>query len=624
MPVRGPRIEILDSNGKAKSPKTQEISYSVGDKIELRCNSAPSKPAARLRWYLNDVELNIPNGGSSSMNNITTTTTNNTTQRIRRSSYPLIAGYELEVSPIKYQQHYKSIYSSHSKLSLILQRNNLINNKISFKCLASMRQEIPLQSKKLILVPFNEEQQQSPLVARRSNLNQRAKRDQQQQQRIPQQHPDLVKLSSKANEAHPVQRRAGPVQLPSTTRSSSQSHSWPHHHHHHATALHKEGSRYDGMDDKDTLISTNHQLKQFPSNKIGNYAHESVLYVYESPDSILGPTLLNQIHSAHVPEELSSNSARTTTTTTPAIIDQISSTLYGRFDINRNNQNNRASSNIKPFGTSRLDNVELISRQRTLLSTNNRPIHHYRSHGLNSLVKAPLIFDELDPMRPVINWPPLESGRLISINGTILVALPNLPFSQEGENGNGQTLKVSLAPSLGVDIRGASSRTIGSSLIEQLLQNLNCTCTDGSIDTKLGWTINEVPVELRETRYYPTKISSDHRQTILTIGFNPNDIRNYEEYIRRVSSEQYQSAKPSTMSAKLESILAKQSTNYLDPDNQVKLSCIATHSMLLYSSSETITFDFSPSQSSQQDGNSILEKLASSPSDNVIQATSGM
>lgn len=186
-------------------------------------------------------------------------------------------------------------------------------------------------------------------------------------------------------------------------------------------------------------------------------------------------------------------------------------------------------------------------------------------------------------------------------------------------------------------------------LLEKLLQNLNCTCTDGSIDTKLSWLINEANLEVRSTRLYPTRVSPDHRQTWFTIGLQtlnlwpssleglsilpetrspsaPTSIQTIlTQYLKKpVNSPSTTSSKSSTSGAsfRLDPVTGANQQQSVNSNNQIKFTCQATHSMLLYSSSEMITFDFNPPpQSNSYDGNSI-DKFASMPS-NVIQATSG-
>lgn len=568
LPVRGPRIEILDANGRAKSPKAQEISYAVGDKIELRCNSAPSKPAARLRWFLNDHELTIPNNGSTSESSFSTNqrATTASTGVEQRMSKPY--KYDVKVSPIEYRQHYKGIYSSHSSLSLILQKDDLINSKISFKCLASMRQEVPVNSKQLIVLT-------PQLTTSAANKIRRAKREPEQ--------PRFVEAES------------SDLEPPSTHRK---------HNRHKVSRMQQSASTRSQAIAKNSLMNDVIQTQ-------GDDNRSRMLYVYEDSDSTLGPSIIDK------PETLEN---------------------YLRAMMNSSSLTNKNNNYIFEFN--KADNTEFvqsirdrIARQRSLPASqagSSIGSSHKRLHGINTLVKSPLHLDENDPLRPIISWPPIPSGSLLLLPpGDNIVAVPtqNTDTRQSVEEVRFIPPPKSDTTVSDVDAfrsRGGlqSEQETKSSLhlLEQLVQNMNCVCADSSPDTKLGWIINDNALNVRDTRFYPARTSPDHRQTLLTIGFQMPKSSYQASSLRSILS-QYKAVSDASIPSKLldspthGSVESRQTGS-----NRIRFTCQAIHSLLLYSSSEMITFDFNP-VSLLDTGNSI-DKYPSL-SNNVIHPASG-
>lgn len=609
MPVRGPRIEILDSNGRPKSPKAQEISYAVGDKIELRCNSAPSKPAARLRWYLNEHELTIPTTNSSPQT---------TPDRQRRSlslnlNQPALLGYDVRVTPIEHRQHYKSIYSSHSTLSLVLQQDDLINNKISFKCLASMRQDVPLRSKQLILLTPTTSSNQVGLADATDARLERAKRFL----------SDLVTtLGTSESDAHVHHRQR------------------PQHHRHSIGRLPASSSSLSASPSSPTAAAR-FQSKNLSGDLINNLQEDSknlMMYIYEDSDSTLGSSSTDSVENLESYLRKLTNSSETTA----------NQPLNNNYGIEFNKGDN-------------LEYVQLLrerlARQRSFpasqKATSGAAGSHNlkRLHGPNSLVKSPLYLDEHDSLRPIITWPPLDSGKIMLLPpGNAIVAIPTQTYDSRRSQFSNEQRFILPSKTESDTIEAQSSRLknslveasedrIRQIVLEKVLHNLNCTCTDGSIDTKLGWIANETPLETRDTRFYPTRVSPDHRQTWLTIGLqiasNPGTSvfespARLQSPVPSISPLQSILATHFKSTSSVKNRLTNNEGHRVDPksqftsqqvsaNNQIRLICQATHSMLLYSSSEMITFDFNPPPPT--DGNSI-DKFASLPS-NVIQATSG-
>lgn len=403
-----------------------------------------------------------------------------------------------------------------------------------------------------------------------------------QHSHIPQHHPDL--FGSSANEAHPTYKQSGhSLQRPQSSE--------------------KWSNKFAQLDlNRPALF---HDSSLVPSQEQQTSSNSGVLYIYEPSDSTFGPSLIESYdnlerylrHLHDTPANSNMGSHFTNDRSENELIREIQAaiSMAGR------------SNTIELSKFDNLDHTQALrnqlTKQRSFPSSLTQPSRmptKFRYHGLSSLVKSPLFIDELDPLRPIITWPQLESGKIIRLPAgglaeSNIVAIPT-PTSSADQP---QLTRVSLAPNFdtGRDL----------SIIEQLIRNLNCTQTEGSIDTHLVWLINDIPVETRDTSYYPTRLSSDSRQAQMTIGFSHNSRK-----ALRVSDQ---------MASDDDRILARHLGSH--NESPIRFACVATHSMLLYSSSEMITFDFSPSQISQNDDNSLMEKMASSPSSNVIQAASG-
>lgn len=510
-----------------------------------------------------------------------------------------LLGYNVRVTPIEYRQHYKSIYSSHSTLSLMLQQGDLINNKISFKCLASMRQDVPLRSKQLILVTPTISTNQASLMEPGVSRILRAKRFL----------SDLVTSFSDSDSEANVHHRQRPQ-----------------HHRHSITRLPYTSSS----------PSTRSQSKSLSSDSIKNLQEDSknlIMYIYEDSDSTLGSSIIDTIDNLENYLSKMSNS----------------SDIVSNQPLNHGLEFNKGD-NLEYVQILR----ERLNRQRSLSASHQATNGALkRLHGPNSLIKSPFYPDEHDSMRPIISWPPLDSGKLMLLPaGNTIVAIPTqnygslsqndqiviLPTKSDLDSSDGQTFRFKNSP---VE---ASDTKIRQMILEKLLSNLNCTCTDGSIDTKLGWIVNDIPLETRDTRLFPTRISPDHRQTWLTIGLQTSNYQQsgfsiFDSPARFQPSISSASSLQSILNQYFKSIktsIAKNNPTFdngqgmdfrqpssnqqLTTNSQLRFICQAVHSMLLYSSSEMITFDFNPPPLTV-DGNSI-DKFASLPS-NVIQATSG-
>lgn len=540
------------------------MSYGIGDTIDLRCTSAPSKPAAKLRWFLNDHELFIPSNDSS----LATGSRNHPISTSAEHRATLSAKHNKEnvkVSPIEYRQHYKGIYSSHSSLRLVLQEDDLINKKIGFKCLASMRQEVPVNSKQLIVL--------TPPSQSLSNRIRRAKREQEQMRFVEAENSDLDSATPRSkHNRHRVSRLQNPTSKPKTMPKNP-----------------------------------------FPSDMLSNQAEEyrhKTLYVYEDSDSTLGPSIIDR----------------------PDTLEE-----YLRSITNFSSTVSRGNNYVLDFN--KADNAEYIqsirdriARQRSLPSTqagSSIGTNHKKLHGINTLVKSPLVLDENDPLRPIISWPPLSSGALILLSpGDTIVAIP----TQSGESRQNSEDTRFISPKSDSTVGDTKTfRSKGESqseaearfipiVIEHLMQNMNCVCADGSIDSKLGWILNDNPINMRDTRFYPTRTSPDHRQTSLTIGFQmPKS--NYQSSSLRTILSRYRIS-DTQIPSKLTESLGPAHTTATDSrhGNHIRFICQAVHSLLLYSSSEMITFDFNIV--TPLDNNSI-DRFTSLSNNNVIQSASG-
>lgn len=469
-----------------------------------------------------------------------------------------------------------------------------------------MRQDVPLRSKQLItLMPTILSNQASLTEPSKSRIL-RAKRFLSE---------DLITApGSSDSEAHVYHRQR------------------PQHHRHSITRLPFSSA-------SSSLASTRSLSNTLSSDLMKNLQEDSknlMAYIYEDSDSTLGSSITDTIENLE-------NYLRKNFNNSDIASNQPLNNNYG-LEFNKGD-------NLEYIQLLR----ERIARQRLFpaphQATNGGSSHGLkRLHGPSSLIKSPFYPDEHDSLRPIISWPPLDSGKLMLLPpGNTIVAIPTQASGVRGsQSQNEQTF---ILPSR-ADLDSPDSQSfkfknslesndvrVKQVILEKLLSNMNCTCTDGSIDTKLGWIMNDMPLETRDTRFYPTRISPDHRQTWLTIGLQ---MSNYQQpgFNMFDSPARFQASPPSTSS--LQSILKQYfkgihtsttknnpSADYKPPssnqqlatNNQIKFICQAIHSMLLYSSSEMITFDFNPPPLTPVDSNSI-DKLSSLPS-NVIQATSG-
>lgn len=625
--MRGPRIEILDSSGRVKSPKAQEISYAVGDKIELRCNSAPSKPAARLRWYLNEKELQVPINNSSGGigNKINKNNNNNNGAQASKIHVTSSHGYDVKVTPIEYRQHYKGIFSSHSTLILILQQDDLINNKISFKCLASLRQEVPVQSKQLIILTPS--QATLNANARLARARRFLSMDQEQRQ-LRQDSDTLVHHQAEGRQrAQNLRHGISRMPTPSSTLSSGRSNNL------------KLGGSTSNSEIINSLLLT----------EAANSNANSMPYVYEDPDSTLGPSIIDR------PEMLESYLRGIGEAGGGANAASDGNDESGQKGNNNNKDDKPLDANYA-IEFNKGDNIDYIQQQRDRLarqrslpggSSYSGGSSLKRIHATASLVKSPLYLDELDPLRPIINWPPMEAGRLMLLPpANSIVAIPTV--AQLGRSNDGQAPAQIEArfvlPNRGKDLynrnnnnEGYSTSTTDSrpftqAMLDRLIKNLNCTCTDGIIDSKVGWLVNDLPLSTRDTTYFHTRVTQDHRPQI-TIGMqaaiggmmSASPTSSSPSSLQSILAKYYKSPESSALS---NSRFGNEDNNgnnannnlHLIPNDQLRFVCQATHPLLLYSSSEIITFDFNPPPA-VGDGSSI-DKFNSLPS-NVIQATSG-
>ena len=576
-----------------KNPKSQDISYSVGDKIELRCNTAPSKPAAKLRWYLNDHELAIPANTSSPSK--TQASSDSSRGRLAASSgSPL--GYNVKVSPIEYRLHYKGIYSAHSTLSFVLQQDDIANSRISFKCLASMRKEVPVQSKQLIVLTPQAVQPSTPSSS-------------------------LARL--RARRVLPSQSSS--VELVKDDDSQSRSR---------AQTARNNHRLQRPTDELRRLSSAQNDLigSSLPEDSRGQ-----MMYIYEEADATLGATIIDSPETLE--RYLTANSNET------------AENNYSNQDNSNSNSSSSDNNNNGPtLEFNRSDNLDYIqllrdrlSRQRSFpTGGSSSSASHKRLLGTNSLVKSPLYLDELDPLRPVISWPPLDSGRLMLLPpGHSIAAIPSQQAAATGSGSNSE-LKFVLPPrpvDLSESIGRSASRSrlipfaddplqVGQATLERLVESLNCTCSEGSIDTKLNWLVNERPLGPRDVRPYATRVSADHRQSWLTVGLQlaggqlsglQTILSQYYKPLEELAGSwgaQAAALRLESRSSMLANQLATPAGN-----EQIRFACQASHSLLLYSSSEMITFDFSPPPLNQIDDNSI-DKY-SSPSNVIRTAASG-
>jgi len=512
--------------------------------------------------------------------------------------------YDVSVTPIEYRQHFKGIYSSHSTLSLVLQQDDLINNKISFKCLASMRRDVPVRSKQLILLRPPSSTVASPALSKLTNLGPRFNARRRRSL------GELVAMAGAESDGGGDGTHAQHRQRPQNHRHSMSR----------LTSVHKTQAKFSA-----DLIS----------NLADNSESNSMMYVYEDSDSTMGPSSIDALEDMQTrlrAKEPSHSDAND-------FSDNSTKLLEGNnYVLDFNKADNLEYVQLLRDRTARQRSYPSWQQSQTQAHHANGGSHNSRRlPGANALVKSPLYLDELDTMRPLISWPPLESGKLLLLPPSkTIVAIPtqsllrSLPSEQKfvlppkADMGSGNNLRF-----LGAEDDAKFEQTV----IERLIQNLNCTCVDGSIDTKLVWFIDDTQLDLRDTRLFPARISQDHRQTWITVGFHslpahnpsisasdsPPRFNQISTPLKSVLNQFLNKNDPQSPSN--ETYPATGSQQQSETSRQIRFSCQAIHSMLLYSSSEMITFDFNPPPLGPIDGNAI-DKFGSSPS-NVIQATSG-
>lgn len=379
------------------------------------------------------------------------------------------------------------------------------------------------------------------------------------------------------------------------------------------------------------LISSNN------ADLINNLQEDSknnlqMMYIYEDSDSTLGSSIIDSRESleSYLRKSLNESSSD----------NSIYQPLSNGYEFNR-------ADNLEYIQLLRERLVRLKSFPTSQMNNNGAGSHNLkRIHGPNSLVKSPLYLDEHDLLRPTISWPPLEAGKLMLLQpGQTIVAIPTQSILHNRRSSQEQ--RFILPPKVDLNstelhsfrakfpLAGGTENQMRQIMLERLIQTLNCTCTDGSIDTKLNWIINESPLDSRDVRFYPTRVSPDHRQTWITVGLQlVQNHPNIEHSTLQSILSQYIKTTDSlpSLSSKLLQLdsragprpVINNSNQQQQPDvnSHIKFICQAIHSMLLYSSSEMITFDFNPPPTLPIDGNSI-DKFTSSSSNNVIQATSG-
>ena len=642
--MRGPRIEILDSNGRPKSPKAQEISYAVGDKIELRCNAAPSKPAARLRWYLNEQELMLPQVASGQPN------------AANRSAGQLAVGaggqplaYHVRISPVEYRQHYKAIYSAHSTLSLLLQRDDLTSSRISFKCLASMRQDIVVPSKQLIVLTSASGSTSASGEARETGSSglQRARRS----------------------------RWGSPAGSSSSAHADEPRHRVQY------------SARHAGQQEERPSVGAQLVLPGGPKplSQLGGELGPQFHYIFEDSHSTLGPSIIES--PARLEEHLGSS---------PDSPQASHSSRAGGQPVDSGDQ---AAPLSWPDNLDLLQSLREARARQRMLPGSSRRAGLAGGQFQQQALRSPLYLDELDPLRPVLHWPPLQAGTLALVwPFSSIVAIPRVWPAQQAPSGGGAA-KLLVPPKWAHQMQwqphGAAYRTLWNNshsqqdpmlLLERLVESLNCTCSEGNLDTKLAWLVNEAHLlGPQDTRFYASRLSPDHRQTWTTIGMqsaasqshsqsqsqspskaklllnNNNQLAPMvtgnsasslqtilEQYLRRSNKAKRQqlatspgdSLRGSQPSHRLGggggdvagSVGPNGALDQAEPGSQlenadeqhIKIMCQAQHSMLLYSSSEMITFDFNPPQTTgfPANGENTIDKL-SSFANNVIQATQG-
>lgn len=464
-----------------------------------------------------------------------------------------------------------------------------------------MRQEVPLRSKQLIvLMPAS-----SSSASSFSSLNNRLRARRQMQISTAAAADSMIALNQQQRQQRPQNQRHSVTRLQPQPQPQQQ-------------------QQHDG---RSKLI--NNQL--FDDNE--PRSSSQMMYIYEEANAALGSTIIDTLEALES-YLLGQTAASSSSSTLPE----------------SGSQETRNRQEVSTNYAGSLDNLDYIQSLRSADRAASSAAGRHRSgqkqrlHGsTNALVRSPFYLDENEPLRPIISWPPLEAGKLQLLGGS-LVAQPTL-LGPQNSNVDQRFLSPSKSSSdseqFFSDQRTEDSQFVRRLLLEKLAKSLNCTCSDGSSDTRLSWLINDQPLDTRDTRFYPNRSGQDHRQTIMTIGLvqqqQHSPTMQLESPPSRASSPTSSAASSKTLKSLLAGyfaggspgaeslVVASAKVAPTNPNNeQLRFACQAIHSMLLHSSSEMITFDFNPPiNSPDESSNSIVDKFSASSS-NVIQAsTSG-
>ncbi|KAG9510627.1 Inactive peptidyl-prolyl cis-trans isomerase FKBP6 [Fragariocoptes setiger] len=653
LPIKGPKIDILDARDTSKltTSDSHDMVYAIGDTIDLKCQTAPSKPAASLRWFINDREIPIPtSNASSSIDPISSSDGDLSTSGANSDG--------VKVSPISYNFHFKGILSSWSTLKFKLQKHQLVHGRVSFKCVATIRQEYSLDSKQLIVIMSS----------------------------------DGTSIASHSDDPHSAA-------LSHRSYHHNNNNNYHHHNHHHS-------SQSTNLRRKD--IDYSERLRRsMTSDPLENYAK-----LHHGPNAVNSDRIK---HNNNI-DNINMNDAYRFTTHEDAKRTSLVSREHALSAGQDVYDRGAAPRSTRTKRTSRLNDVENIMRQQQYHSdditnnNNNEFVYYYENsdttlgakitgsdsgwrtgvdpfvnyvkattdiepdtgggiaadetnmdrstHGNNRLstrnqsIKI-MYTKERDTRRPTLNWPPMMAGRILidSVSGSVGVAsLSKLSSLSDTDLTHNDGLAVDSTTAYSssstdriYDSRAshtvnniyaptATQKTADNYIadtklfLEYMINQINCSCANGAIDTQLAWYINDESLDWLDTRHYASKVSSDHRQTLITIGFQQVPIPmspGTQQIANSVSGTQpidnKKSSKPVTLSTVLAQYVHKpqlksphhrqqtqqQQLHSTVPSNQrqqqqalqhqtIRIKCRATHSQHLHSSSETITFDFNP------------------------------
>lgn len=577
--MRGPRIEIhrpapngdtstnsnSDSTLSARQASESQLAYSVGDKIHLRCSSAPSKPAATLRWLVNEREVHLPAGVEPFVR-----------QDSADATPPLaveLDSRELMLSQQALRKHYKSIYSTHSTLSLTLQASDLIAKKLSFRCVSVLRASIELESKELIT--------QLPQLDSSSSLLS--------------QH--VASSGGIGDYVTTTNTRHSPLDYDDSANTDS-------HPHHAPDASYASAS------------AKLHYVHQPATAMLGSSLAESAdklrRFVERMRSSQEQPSSDSQPQHAMLAAD---NSAYLAALRDTSQSNKFASTAKHNAPVVATNSNwPYASGSSSQSATSRRRLPALLVPLTTTTSSQRSPVY----------------VDELDARRPLLQWPPLDAGILtFDVRDGSLVASQTVQQQQQQQQLHRSSpvarFYTSMPAPVGSGDFGSDKSQRGTrhsarrwpldaqfELRNSLLVAMNCTCVSCSEDTTLRLRINGQLLEAAKhsSHDYITIRRPAHQQHSMSLSKARLGLTPHIVSIRLMANASRHEARRMLRTLTSSSSKVDLQDSHTQSSEVLRIACVAQQSTQLNSSSEMITFDFGSSLAASD--NSVEQSASAS------------